>query len=116
MIRHDELKNYLENNMPELGLDRANTCRTIYDIARRLFEYTRDQVLNRKMRSARHCLALVEQLYKTGDALVKNAIENVYVYSFSKGFFCDSRDRKQLMKIVPVTLFQLYKKQMLNHL
>jgi len=66
------------------------------------------------MAAAQKCFTLAAKLYKKGNVAVKNAIENVYVYSFSHAFFHDEQKRKEVMEIIPLPLYELYKKQVIN--
>lgn len=115
MINQQELPGIVEKEVPELsGVFETAMCKNAYDIVRQLFKYTATQVFQHNMTAAKKCLSLAEQLYKKGNTTIKNAIENVYVYSFSHAFFCDDARKKEVMQIVPVSLYELYKKQVVN--
>jgi hypothetical protein len=115
MINQQELPRIVEKEVPEMsGVFEKENCKNVYDIVRQLFKYTATQVLHHNMAAAKKCLSLAEQLYKKGNSTIKNAIENVYVYSFSHAFFCDDKRRREVMPIVPVSLYELYKKQVIN--
>ncbi len=115
MISQQELPGYVTNAVPELtGIIENSKCRNAYDVVRQLFKYTATQVLSKNLAAAKACLSLAEQLYDKGNTVIKNAIENVYVYSFSHAFFCDEKRRREVLPLVPVTLYNLYKKQVIN--
>jgi hypothetical protein len=79
-----------------------------------MLTYTTSQVLKHNLGAAKKCMALAAHLYKKGNAHIKNAIENVYVYSFSHAFFHNEEKRKEMMEIIPLPLYELYKKQVIN--
>jgi len=115
MISQQELPAYIDKAMPELsGICSKEQCRNAYDVVRQMLKYTTAQVVVHNVQAARQCLKLAENLYHKGNATIKSAIENVYVYSFSHAFFHDEKKRKELMEIVPASLYELYKKQMIN--
>lgn len=60
------------------------------------------------------CLAKGEQLYHTGNQETRNAIENVFVFSFTRTFFCDEATRNAVLPVMPAFLYDMYQKQMLN--
>lgn len=112
MIHQNELPVYIEDSLPELsGKLTKENCRHVYDVVKQLFQHTVKQVTKHNMVGAKQCMSLAEQLYNKGNAIVKMAIENVFVYSFSHAFFSDEQKRKELMDIVPGSLYDLYKKQ-----
>ena len=115
MISQDELTGYVENAIPELtGIIEKSNCRNAYDIVRQLFKYTTTQVVKHNLAAAKKCFSLAEQLYTMGNTAIRNAIENVYVYSFSHAFFYDEARRKEVLELVPSSLYDLYKKQVIN--
>jgi hypothetical protein len=115
MITQLELPEYIEHEMPELGgICDKDRSRTVYDIVRHMMKYTKSQVIKHNLNAAKKCMALAEQLYHKGNNAIKNAIENVYVYSFSHAFFHDEKERKEIMDIVPPSLYKLYREQVIN--
>jgi len=115
MIDQQELPAYIGKSIPELSQTiEQQDCQNVYDIVKEMITYTSTQVIHHNTAAAKKCLNLAEQLYKHGNTAIKNAIENVFVYSFSHSFFCDSGKQDDIMKIVPPALYDLYRKQVLN--
>ena len=115
MIGPEELQALIEASIPELsGAIRKQKCKDVYDVVRQMFSYTSSQVLKHNMDAAGKCFVLAAQLYKKGNTTIKNAIENVYVFSFSHAFFHDEQKRKEVMEIIPLPLYELYKRQVIN--
>jgi hypothetical protein len=118
MIAQDEINVYIEKEMPELsGICKQEKCKTVYDVARQMIKYVNAQFLNKNLVGAKKCLTLAEDLYNSGNKTVKNAIENVFIYSFSHSFFHENDKKKELLAILPGSLYTIYKSQMLaSHL
>ena len=115
MIDQQELPAYIGKAMPELSQTIVQQdCKNVYDIVKEMITYTSTQVVQHNTAATKKCLYLAEQLYKHGNAAIKNAIENVFVYSFSHSFFHDAIRSEEVMKIVPPSLYDLYRKQVLN--
>jgi len=115
MISQEELPVFIEKSIPELlGVIKKNKCTNTYDVVRQMLTYTTSQVVKHNIADAKKCMTLAALLYQKGNIDVKNAIENVYVYSFSHAFFHDEDKRKEMMAIIPMQLYELYKKQVIN--
>ena len=115
MISQEDLPGLIENNIPELsGICKKKKCRNAYDMVRQMIVYTHSKVIKHNIAAAAQCLGLAEQLYKKGNKSIKRAIENVFVYSFSRMFFHDEKMKNEMVKIVPSSLYALYKKQVVS--
>jgi len=116
MINQQELPVLIEQEIPELSNELVNRdkCANAYRTLHILRDYTREQVKNGDMNAVKRCFKLADKIYTKGNEAVKNAVENVYVYSFSNFLFHDDDRRKLFMRIVPLTLYTLYVKQMLH--
>lgn len=61
------------------------------------------------------CLNLAEKIYLKGDAMVKNAVENIFIFSFSSMMaFCDIVEWRIVQSYMPSRLYQLYIQQVLR--
>ncbi|MCW3121849.1 MAG: hypothetical protein JWQ38_1341 [Flavipsychrobacter sp.] len=115
MITQEELPEFIEHSMPELaGICKKEDAHNAYHIVKELLNYTTSSIARHNMNAAKQCLALAEQLYKKGNHVIKSAIENVYVFSFSHAFFHTDHNRKDVLDIVPATLYELYRRQLVN--
>ena len=115
MISQQNLHEYISNAIPGLLSAQENSNdNSPYHVAGEMIRYTATMVLDNKMPEARECLTLAENVYNNGSDEVKNAVENVFVYSFSHTFFCDEEKRRRLIDILPSSLYSLYKKQVLS--
>jgi len=115
MLCQEELSEYIEKEMPELsGMERSDKPQSAYDIVRHMLKYTKSQVIQHNLNAAKKCMNLAEKLYYKGNNAIKNAIENVFVYSFSHAFFHDENKKKEVIGIIPESLYRLYKRQVIN--
>lgn len=113
MIKQNEIPAYVSKALPEL----SNVCatekgNTPYKIAREMMRYTRAQLAQHNLQGAKKCVKLADQLYKKGNATMKNAIENVYVFSLSNTFL-QGIEGKNLQKMLPAKISELYSKQVI---
>lgn len=115
MISQEELPQFIENTMPELSdICHSEHSNNAYSVVKQLLQYTTTNIAKHNMNAAKKCLALADQLYRKGNNVVKNAIENVFVFSFSHAFFHKDHNRKDILDIVPPSLYELYRKQLVN--
>jgi hypothetical protein len=92
---------------PQLGPISLN----IYKELTRFSDYTRRAINQHNYSLARKCFRLADKLYGQGDATVKHAIENVFVFSFSSFTPEDKVEKLILKSLIPSSLYSLYLKQ-----
>ena|SRR6185312_4902893 len=115
MIDQTELPIYMQRVIPELSEPlNAGNCKNVYNTVRLLFDYTNTNLANQNFKNVKKSLSIAEKIYKKGNEAVKGAIENVYVYSFSHMLFNDEARKRILLGLIPVNLYMVYVKQMLN--
>ena len=77
-----------------------------------LVKYTRKMINLHDLPAVASCMRLADKIYDKGNSLVKNAVENVFVYSFSGlRSCCNSSEWKTVQSKIPMTLYSLYVKQ-----
>lgn len=79
-----------------------------------LLDYTGKEIDAHHFKTVKTCFAVAEHLYENGDLLVKNAVENSYVYSFTNLLHNHPKERNTILSIVPITLYSLYIRQCLH--
>ena len=115
MLCKEDLPAYIEREMPELsGHVNADGAKNVYDVVRHILKYTKSQVIRHNLVNAQKCMKLIEQLYFKGNNAIKNAVENVFVFSFTHAFFHDEEKMKEVMNVIPDALYKLYRKQLLS--
>jgi len=109
MINQLEIPMYLEDAIPEIShdLESRRNC-SAYDVMNTLTAFTCQSIDEHNYNVVRRCFQAADKLYSKGNTMVKNAVENVFVYSFSKMFNAYPAEKKQLFAIIPITLYTLY--------
>ncbi len=115
MISQFEVSAYLANNLPEIKTELRNTYPTlnIFKSIQCLVNHTRGKLIQHDIQAVKNCLAVAEYIYARGNKLVKNAMENVFVYSFSSLLNASSHEEKrQIQTIMPLHLYSAYVHQL----
>ena len=92
---------------PQMGPVSMN----IYKDLQQFTDYTRQAVDRHNYTLVKKCFCLADRLYTNGDRIVRNAVENIFVFSFSSFIPQDSVERIILKSFIPATLYALYVKQ-----
>jgi hypothetical protein len=87
-----------------------NQVTTIYKQAERFAEITKKAIITGNINRAKKCLAVAEQLFKTGSNETKIAITNVYVLSIAT--FMEVK-HCSISNLFPKTLQDEYVKQII---
>lgn len=87
-----------------------NQANTIYKQAERFAEITKKAIITGNINRAKKCLAVAEQLFKTGSNETKIAITNVYVLSIAT--FMEMKHCR-ISNLFPKTLQDEYLKQII---
>jgi hypothetical protein len=104
---------YIEEALPEfkneMVVDKKNNP---YQAMHALVKITSQKVKEHNYKAVKKCFDIADKLYAKGNGAVKNAVENIYVYSFSTIFQSGLAEKKKLLAIIPMSLYTLY----INHL
>ena len=112
MINQFEVSMYLQEALPELKNELILTPNdNAYTAMHSLLDVTCRKVKESNYKTAKKCLKIASKLYDRGNQTVKNAVENVYVYSLSNILYARSVDKAKILAIIPMTLYTLYIKQ-----
>src|ERR1700722_11200945 len=112
-----EVPALIAGKLPQIKYDllRDNGQNSIYKSIQVLTDYTQRMALEHNFKMVQQCMALVEKLYDKGNALVKNAIENVFVFSFSTIMARrNAVERRIVQSYMPSDLYTLYVRQVLK--
>ncbi len=105
-IMEDELPAIKEELKENCILGNVNTAMQI------LVRYTRKMMNLHDLPAVAQCMRLADKIYDKGNMMVKNAVENVFVYSFSGlRTCCDRWEWRTVQAKMPMTLYSLYVKQ-----
>lgn len=114
MIHEFEVPAYISDTLPQLKREFSTGCH-VYDSIQVLTDYTKRMALQRNLKEVRACMSLTEKIYEKGDAIVKNAVENIFIFSFSSmRLLCNIVEWRMVQSIMPSSLYTLYMHQVLR--
>lgn len=103
---------YLEDTIPEFRQAMSLESKSNpYTATHALLAITSQKVKEHNYSAVKKCFDIAAKLYDKGNNVVKNAVENVFVYSISN-ILCSSSDKAGLLSIMPITLYTLYVNQL----
>jgi len=116
MINQIEVPMYLEEEIPELSaaLRQSNKFLNVYQAMNVFLEYTCKKIKEHNITIVKKCFLLAEMLYDKGNNIVKNAVENVFVFSFSHLPCKDRKETAVIMGLIPGSLYTLYMHQLIK--
>lgn len=119
-ITENEVLSLLSNELPQLDAEIKSMPNkvSIYNVISCFADMTKHMAKVGNLKEVKHCFSLAEKLLQSGNTTVKNAIENVYVYSlgtylYSLGAIVDlsTSTTTQLRDIFSGSLRKEYYKQ-----
>jgi hypothetical protein len=119
MINEYEVPQYIGHKLPEIENDLKELELTgdIHESIQVLTDFTKRMVITKDLKKAGKCLELAEKLFQKGNRQVKQAINNVFVHSFScLKLAARGRDWNTLLSCMPSTLYGLYLKMQQNQI
>jgi len=109
MISQQEMPMYIKDALPALSHELTESKEVnVYDAMNALTHYTSKNIAAHDYNTVKHCFEVAARLYSRGNTIVKNAVQNIFVYSFTQLFHTYSRERKELIQILPLSLYALY--------
>lgn len=117
MFNQYEVAACIVDEIPEIKDDllKATHKLEIFKSIQCLADYTRKKVQDHDLLKVKKCFAVADKIYDRGNTLVKIAIENVFVFSFSSLMFsCDRQERNKLLSIMPLSLHTAYIEQLMK--
>lgn len=114
MITEKDIVDYLHAEVPELDVVCLEKPLTIYGLMQRLLDLTRQYVCDGNTDSAQKHFLLVEKLYLKGNRIVKNAVENIYIYALENIIYFDCKDKDGMKGIIPSSIHQLFVRQIVS--
>jgi hypothetical protein len=107
----------IADEIPEIQKEivRAPVFGSAYLSVKVLASYTYKMLQAHQLRQVQCCMLLAEKIYNKGNQLVKTAIENVFIYSFTslKGL-CTKQEWQDLQGRMPAVLFSIYIQQIMK--
>lgn len=115
IITESEVPEILGDALPDINyeLEKLASTKNIYKTVACFVDYTKELLLTGKMKSVKKCLKLAEKMLNEGNNTVKNAIENVYVYSLGTLLDVSDATSTELKKIFNGGLRKEYHRQIM---
>ena len=117
MMDQFEVPAFIAGKLPQIGRDLRSAGRevSIFQSMQVLTDYTKRMALEHDFRMVEKCMDLVEKIYAKGNTLVKNAVENVFIFSFSSIMAqCNIVEWRIVQSYMPSCLYNLYMQQVLH--
>jgi len=106
----DEIAAEIPEVKPEIS--KIINLRNPFALVRIITRHTRKMVEQHNDAMIEKCMKLIDKIYTKGDIMIKNAIENIFIFSLdSIVFSCKANERKQVLSKVPIGLYTAYIKQ-----
>jgi hypothetical protein len=113
MISPEEACRYVQTQLPDITYN-ANAGSDIYDTLQSVREYACEKAREHNYSLLLGCFELADSLYERGGNAVRCAVENVFVYSFSRMISMAPEDRLKIKSLMPVSLQSLYMNQVMH--
>lgn len=93
-------------------LSGAGTLKSPFALIRVITNHTRKMVVQHNEIMLQKCLKLIDRIYTKGDSTIKNAIENVFIFSLDHILStCTAPERSRVFSKVPINLYSAYIRQ-----
>ncbi len=115
MINQLEIPMYLEDALPEIAGELL-LCKkdSAYKLMCTLSEFTEKNIEAHNYKVVKRCFQVADKLYAKGNGLVRNAVENVFVYAFSRLLCRNNKEIGLILGLIPGSLYSLYMHQVLK--
>jgi hypothetical protein len=109
MINQFEVPMYITEALPEISGDlKVGTTNNAYQQMDILTAFTKKNILEHNYKAVKRSFKLADMLYSKGNMVVKNAIQNVFVYSFTSIFHTCNREKTTVLALLPLSLYTIY--------
>ncbi len=116
MINQLEIPMYIEQAVPEMPLKLLISSKnSAYELLQNLSAFTCSNIKNQNYKVVKRTFDIADKLYTKGNSVVKNAVENVYVFSFTRMFQTFPGNKQQILSMLPVSLYTLYISQVCHN-
>lgn len=116
MITENDVTDILDTELPGINkkLERLPASNNIYKAMQCFVDFTKELVTNGNPDGVKSCFNLAERMLKEGNNAVKNAVENVYVFSVSTALFLCTPISKELTAMFNGSLKNEYTRQVVS--
>jgi hypothetical protein len=117
MMTQFDVPAFIAVKLPQVkqDLQTPGKATTVYQSIQVLTDYTKRMAIEHNFKMVEKCMALVENIYKKGNTLVRNAVENVFIFSFSSIMsIFNIVEWRIVQSYMPAGLYSLYIQQVLR--
>jgi hypothetical protein len=117
MISQYQIPALIAGQLPQAGRDiyRTGIPITAYQSIQVLTDYTKRMALEHEFKTVGKCMRLMGRLYNEGNTLVRNAVETVFIFSFSSIMAgCNVIEWRIIQSFMPAELYKLYIRQVMQ--
>ena len=117
MLTQYEVPAFIAVKLPQVksNLPHTTDTPTAYQSLQALTDYTKRMAFERNYKMVEKCMDLVHYLYEKGNTLVRNAVENVFVFGFSSMLSrCNIVEWRIIQSYMPSDLYSIYVQQVLK--
>ena len=113
IITENEVPEILSNELPEINmeLEKLISLNNVYKTMECFAGFTKQLIYMGNLKEVKHCFDIAEKMLDEGNNLVKNAIENVFVYSIGTVVALSGLKTKRLKRIFNGSLRKEYNRQ-----
>ena len=108
MINEFEVPAVIKDEVPEIEVSEADNKGSVYKNMQLLTQYTNTKILEHNYNAVKKSFAIADRLYNKGNNIVKNAVENVYIFSFTHMLNICGKERERILSIIPIALYTAY--------
>jgi hypothetical protein len=116
-----EVPSFLQDEIPEMKdvLAKEGVSSNLFDpctSVHGLTAFTLKNAYEHNIKMLKHCFRAAERLHIKGNEITKNAVENVFIYSFSEllAGCTDTLERSKIQAVIPGCLYSVYVQQILK--
>jgi hypothetical protein len=89
-----------------------NPAPTIFTAIQELTDQAKRLAFQHDLAGLKNCMNRVQQIYKSGNTTVKNAVENIFIFAFSSILpRCNQVEWRLVQSCMPTELYTLYVRQ-----
>ena len=117
MLNQTQIPAYIAGELPQISrdLNGNGAALTAWQSIQVLTDYTKRMALEHDFKMVGQCMRLIDKLYRHGNALVRAAIENVFVFSFSSMLYnCNIVEWRIVQSYMPAELYAVFIEQLLK--
>jgi hypothetical protein len=117
MLNQTQIPAYIAGELPQISREFSGNGATLtaWQSIQVLTDYTKRMALEHDFKMVSQCMRLMGKLYQKGNAMVRAAIENVFIFSFSSLLYnCNIVEWRIVQSYMPSELYAIFIEQVLK--